>query len=140
MSRKDKKPEVTGYDYSTREAREVTVNDLFHRAKNARTAVEIEWMRCNDYYNGIHDVTKETMAFCRDNDLPWVPANMPDPWIMVESQIDPSVPEPEFRGRDDDLDSARARRREFAVRYITSIFPRIRVFSNESVLHIRWPK
>ena len=98
MSRKDKKPAVTGYDYSTREAREVTVNDLFHRAKSARTAVEIEWMRCNDYYNGIHDVTKETMAFCRDNDLPWVPANMPDPWIMVESQIDPAVPE-EWRMR-----------------------------------------
>ena len=86
MSRKDKKSPVTGYDYSTREAREVTVNDLFHRAKSARTAVEIEWMRCNDYYNGIHDVTKETMAFCRDNDLPWVPANMPDPWIMVENE------------------------------------------------------
>lgn len=118
MSRKKDKPNVTGYDYSTREAREVTVNDLFHRAKSARTAVEIEWMRYNDYYNGVHDVTKETMAFCRDNDLPWVPANMPDPWIMVESQIDPNVPEPEFHGRDDDMDSAKARRREFAVRYI----------------------
>ena len=54
MSRKKEKAPVTGYDYSTREAREVTVNDL-----------------------------------------PWVPANMPDPWIMVESQIDPNVPEPE---------------------------------------------
>ena len=116
--RKKDRPAVTGYDYTTREAREVTVNDLFHRAKSARTAVELEWQRCNDYYNGIHDVTKETMAFCRDNDLPWVPANMPDPWITVESQIDPSVPEPEFRGRDDDMDSVKARQREFAVRYI----------------------
>ena len=118
MSRKKEKTPVAGYDYSTREAREVTVNELFHRAKNARTAVELEWQRYNDYYNGVHDVTRETMEFCRDNDLPWVPANMPDPWIMVESQIDPNVPEPEFRGRDDDLDSARARQREFAVRYI----------------------
>ena len=118
MSRKKDKPNVTGYDYSTREAREVTVNDLFHRAKNARTAVELEWQRYNDYYNGVHDVTRETAAFCRDNDLPWVPANMPDPWIMVESQIDPNVPEPEFHGRDDDMDSVKARRREFAVRYI----------------------
>ena len=119
MKRKEKdRPIVTGYDYSTREAREVTVNDLFARAKSARTAVELDWQRCNDYYNGIHDVTRETMDFCRDNDLPWVPANMPDPWIMVESQIDPNVPEPEFRGRDSDMDSARARQREFAVRYI----------------------
>lgn len=117
--RKDaNEPVVSGYDYSTREAREVTVSELFHRARNARTAVEAEWQRYNDYYNGIHDVTAETAEFCRDNDLPWVPANMPDPWIMVESQLDPAVPEPEFRGRDDDMDSAKARQREFAVRYI----------------------
>ena len=111
-------PVVSGYDYSTREARERTVSELFHRAKNARTVVESEWQRYNDYYNGIHDVTRETMDFCRDNDLPWVPMNMPDPWIMVESQLDPSVPEPEFHGRDDDMDSQKARQREFAVRYI----------------------
>ena len=111
-------PAVVGYDYSTREAREVTVQELFHRAKNARTAVEIEWQRCNDYYNGIHDVTRETMEFCRDNDMPWVPANMPDPWIMVESQFDPSVPEQEFHGRDSDMDSQKAKQREFAVKYI----------------------
>ena len=121
MRRKQKtteKPIVTGYDYSTREAREVTVQQLFHRAKNARTAVELEWTRYNDYYNGIHDVTRETVDFCRDNDLPWVPCNMPDPWIMVESQLDPSVPEPEFRGRDNDMDSQKARQRQFAVKYI----------------------
>ena len=111
-------PVVSGYDYSTREARENTVSELFHRAKNARTVVESEWQRYNDYYNGIHDVTRETMDFCRDNDLPWVPMNMPDPWIMVESQLDPSVPEPEFHGRDSDMDSQKARQREFAVKYI----------------------
>ena len=116
--RKNDAPMVVGYDYSTREAREATASELFHRAKNARTAVEIEWQRCNDYYNGIHDVTRETMDFCRNNALPWVPMNMPDPWIMVESQLDPSVPEPEFHGRDDDMDSKKARQREFAVRYI----------------------
>jgi len=116
--RKNTEPVVTGYDYATKEAREVTVQDLFHRAKNARTVVESEWQRFNDYYNGIHDVTRETMDYCRENDLPWVPANMPDPWIMVESQIDPNVPEPEFHGRDSDMDSAKARQREFAVKYI----------------------
>ena len=77
--RKNTEPVVTGYDYSSREARETTVQELFHRAKNARTVVEADWQRFNDYYNGIHDVTKETMDYCRENDLPWVPANMPDP-------------------------------------------------------------
>ena len=31
----EKKPVVSGYDYSTREARENTVSELFHRAKTA---------------------------------------------------------------------------------------------------------
>lgn len=114
----DEKAVVRGYDYSTREAREATASELFHRAKMARTAVEIEWQRYNDYYNGIHDASRETEEFCRGNDVTWIPATMPDPWIMVESQLDPSVPEPEFHGRDDDMDSKKARQREFAVRYI----------------------
>ena len=110
---------IVGYDYSTPELREETADALFRRAKNARTAVEIEWERCNDYYNGIHDASKEMVDYCRSNDVPWIPANMPDPYILVESQIDPTVPEPEFRGRDNDLDSKKAKQREFAVRYIT---------------------
>ena len=109
---------IVGYDYSTREMREETADALFRRAKSARTAVEIEWEKCNDYYNGIHDATKEMVEYCRANDVPWIPANMPDPYILVETQINPNVPEPEFRGRDDDLDSQKAKQREFAVRYI----------------------
>ena len=111
-------PVVKGYDYSSREKREETVSQLFTRAKMARTATESEWQRYNDYYNGIHEVSKETAEWCRDNNVPWIPATMPDPWIMVESQLDPSVPEPEFHGRDDDMDSEKAKQREFAVRYI----------------------
>jgi len=111
-------PIVKGYDYSSREKREETVSQLFTRAKMARTATESEWQRYNDYYNGIHEVSKETAEWCRDNNVPWIPATMPDPWIMVESQLDPSVPEPEFHGRDDDMDSEKAKQREFAVRYI----------------------
>ena len=117
-TRQKKRLPVSGYDYSDREHRETTVQDLFQRAKSARTVRESEWQRYNDYYNGIHDVTAETMAYCRENDLPWVPANVPDPWILVESQMDPTVPEPEFRGRDTDMDSQKAKQREFAVRYI----------------------
>ena len=61
---------IVGYDYSTRERREETADALFRRAKNARTAVEIEWERCNDYYNGVHDATKEMVEYCRANDVP----------------------------------------------------------------------
>ena len=113
-----REPGVSGYDYSTREAREATATALFHRARNARTAVELDWTRYNDYYNFVHDAASETAGYCRENGLPWLPACLPDPWIMIESQIDPNVPEPEFRGRDTDQDSAKARQREYAVRYI----------------------
>ena len=107
-----------GYDYSSREMREDTVLQLFERARTARGSVEQEWARYNDYYNGLHDGVREQAEYARNNDVPFMPAVMPDPWIMVESQIDPNVPEPEFHGRDDDMDDARARQREFAVRYI----------------------
>ena len=120
MARKDKdKKIISGYDYTEREAREETAAQLFYKAKAARTAVESEWEKYNDYYNGIHDATEEVRAYCRENNLPWMPATLPDPWIMVESQIDPNVPEPEFHGRDDDMDGRKAKQREFAVRYIT---------------------
>lgn len=110
-------PILTGYDYSTQEAREETVSALFARAKNARTVVESEWQRYNDYYNFIHDSTGATEEFRDAEGLP-MNAVMPDPWILVESQITPEVPEPEFHGRDDDMDSSKAKQREFAVRYI----------------------
>ena len=109
---------LPGYDYSTPEAREETAAALFTRARSARTAVESEWQRCNDYYNFIHDAPREALEHCREAELPWIPAGVPDPWIMVESQIDPTLPQPEFRGRDSDMDSVRARQREYAVRYI----------------------
>ena len=50
---------VTGYDYSTREAREETVSALFARARSARSAVEQEWTRYNDYYNFLHARCRE---------------------------------------------------------------------------------
>ncbi len=118
--RKKKKSEALfcGYDYSDRDHREETVNTLYARAKAARSAVEMEWERYNDYYNGVHDVTAEIDEFCKRSEIDWRPPVMPDAWIAVESQIDPDVPEPEFRGRDSDMDSTKARQREYAVKYI----------------------
>lgn len=111
-------PLYCGYDYSTRENREDTVNTLYLRAKTARAAVERDWERCNDYYNFIHDVTGEIDEYCKAGGVDFRPPVMPDAWIAVESQIDPDVPEPEFRGRDSDKDSQKARQREYAVKYI----------------------
>lgn len=109
---------IPGYDFTTAEKREETANLLFAKARNARQAQEREWEKCNDYYNFVHDSVNEVKKYCEDKGLPWVPACIPDPYIIVESQIDPDVPEPEFRGRDDDVDGKMAKQREYAVRYI----------------------
>ena len=113
-----REPLINDINYSTREDRERTVAMLFAEAKNARTIQETEWIRYNDYYNFLHDVASEIREYCEENDMPFSPAIVSDPWVMVESQIDPNVPEPEFHGRDTDTDSAKAKQREYAVKYI----------------------
>ena len=107
------------YDYSTPEGRVATAEWLFQQAKNERAAVEAAWIRYNDYYNFAHDAVREMAEAREEAGLDPLPACVPDPYIMVESQINPDVPQPEFHGRDDDLDSVKAKERELAVRYIT---------------------
>ena len=51
----------------------------------------------------------------------WLLPAVPDPYIMVESQIIPDVPQPEFRGRDGEQDGENARKRAFAVKYICEV-------------------
>jgi len=106
------------YDYATAEGRVATAEWLFRQAKDERAVREAEWRRFNDYYNNAHDAAREMADALEDAGLPWSPACVPDPYIMVESQIEPDVPVPEFRGRDGDLDSAKAKERELAVRYL----------------------
>lgn len=106
------------YDYASEEGRVATAEWLFQQAKDERAVREAEWRRYNDYYNNAHDAIRE-MAEARDEfDLNPQTACVPDPYIMVESQIEPDVPMPEFHGRDDDMDSTKARERELAVRYL----------------------
>jgi len=110
--------ETRTYDYTTRENRILTAQWLFDQAKLERTAKEQEWIKFNDYYNGAHDVAKEMADALDSADIPFIPAAVPDPFIMVESQISPDVPEPEFHGRDDDMDSEKAKERQKAVKFV----------------------
>lgn len=109
---------LAGYDYSDRARREETAAALYARAKGARTAIEAQWVQYNDYYNALHNAAEEVREAVRESGIGWDPAVVPDPYIQVESQIDPVVPEPEFRGRDDDQDSVKARQREYAVKFV----------------------
>ena len=106
------------YDYSTAEGRVATAEWLFQQAKDERAAVETMWRKHNDYYNFAHDTAKEMAEAREESGLAPLLACVPDPYIMVESQINPDIPQPEFHGRDDDLDSVKAKERELAVKYI----------------------
>lgn len=106
------------YDYTTEEGRVATAEWLFEQAKNERTAVEDGWVRNEGYYNFVHAAAAEMREALEEQGIDWTPAVVPDPFIQVESQLVPEVPQPEFHGRDDDADGEKARRREFAVRYI----------------------
>ena len=106
------------YDYTTEESRVATAEWLFEQAKNERTAVEDGWVRNEGYYNFVHTAAAEMREALEEQGIDWTPAVVPDPFIQVESQLVPEVPQPEFHGRDDDADGEKARRREFAVRYI----------------------
>ena len=106
------------YDYETPEGRASTAEWLLQQAKNERTGREDEWKRYEDYYNGIHDVSAELKDQLEMQGIDWNPPVIPDPYIMVESQIIPDIPEPEFRGREGDADSQKAKERGLAVKYI----------------------
>ena len=116
--RQEETPVILGYDYSTPEARVETASRLLAATKSWRKPFEADWKLWDDYYNFLHDVSMEYRDYCQERDIPWLPATVPDPYIQVESQIVPTVPEPEFRGRDEDQDGKKAKVRELAVKYV----------------------
>ena len=122
LFRKTPSPEgyerVRVYDYATPEGRVATAEWLFQQAKDERAVTEAMWRKHNDYYNFAHDAAREMAEAREESGLDPLLACVPDPYIMVESQINPDIPQPEFHGRDDDLDSKKARERELAVKYI----------------------
>ena len=115
---KEEAAENRMYDYSSAEGRISTAEWLLQQAKNERTGQEHLWQKCEDYYNGNHSVLDEVYDQMREQNMDFALPVVPDPYIMVESQIEPSIPQPEFRGRDDDRDGERAKQRALAVKYI----------------------
>ncbi|MDO4809980.1 MAG: hypothetical protein Q4A04_08485 [Eubacteriales bacterium] len=109
--------ETRTYDYSTAENRVSTAEWLFEQARMERTAKESEWLKYDDYYNFAHDTSKNAAESLDEMEVPFIPATVPEPYIMVESQITPDVPMPEFHGRDED-DDEKSMERQLAVRYV----------------------
>lgn len=106
------------YNYEDKDSREATVGWLFEYSKNQRSSQEVTWRTMDDYYEGRHPSQSELADYCAENQIPFIPAIIPDPYIHVESQIIPDIPDFEFNGRDDDMDSQKAKQREYAVKFV----------------------
>lgn len=99
-------------DYSTKSKRESTVQLLWSLAKNARQVQDDRWVRQKKIYDNAR------LALDADDIDDAEKSILTEPYIQVESQIDPMVPEPEFRGRDADMDDQKAKQREYVCKYI----------------------
>lgn len=106
------------YDFSTPEARQESVLYFYDYAKTQRTDQTEKWKMLDDYYNNQHVTQLEIAQAMAERNIPFIPAIIPDPYIHVESQIIPDIPDFEFNGRDDDLDSQKAKQREYVVKYV----------------------
>lgn len=105
------------YDYSSPTAREDTVRSLVGESAIARQSMDTYWRKMKRYYDGMHDIAFYSGSFCEDMRLPWTPAQAPDGFVHVESQIDSKLPDFEFSPRGG-VSSDTVRRREETVRRI----------------------
>jgi hypothetical protein len=109
---------ANAWDMSTKEARERQVKRDFELAKTHKNPITKKMRTLDDYYNNKHYTRDQILKIAESKGWNFIPPVLPDPFIQVESQIDPDVPVPEFRGRDEDIDSAKAKQREEVVNYI----------------------
>lgn len=109
------------FNYSSKEFREGNIPKLLALAQSAREPFDILWRNYDNYYDGIHEtITELDEVIDEDSDEDYTPI-LTDPFIHIESQIDPTVPEPEFKARDCKNDYKKAKQREYVVKYILAI-------------------
>lgn len=102
----------------TPQNREKTVRVLFENAKNHKGTITDKFRHLDEYYHNQHYSKDQVTALAAENGWDFTPPVLPDPFIQVESQLDPLRPEFTFKGRDDDMDSANAKIRQAVVEFI----------------------
>lgn len=144
---KIEKHEYVEFDYSTPTSRVQTALALFDIAKNEKAKVVTEWEENKRFYEGHHKLGAQTKDELGDLDdyekFVYEYLVLTDPFIQVESQIDPNQPEPSFYGRDAKMDEAKAKQREYTTKFIlqnnnyqsisTSIQRAVRLYGNAFV-------
>jgi len=103
------------FDMSTKESRETIATRDYYYAKTKRAGQVTKWQRLDSYYNNEHYTKTQVEDLIAKNNWNFTPPVLPDPFIQVESQIDSVIPQVEFRGRDSDIDSKKAKINNFLI-------------------------
>lgn len=112
---------VTGaadWNMKSKEAREHQVRRDYDYARTERVEHTNKMVLLNNYYNGKCYSKQQITELAQKYGWGFTPPSIPWPFIQVESQIDNVVPQHQFKGRDNDLDSERAKIREQVVDFI----------------------
>lgn len=106
------------YDMRTREARERRVKADYEYAKVQKQPQTEKFIEYDNYYHNEHYSKQQMLELKEKMGWKFIPPVLPDPYIQVESQIDNDIPAFQFKGRDDDLDSQKAKLRQKVVEFI----------------------
>ena len=109
---------ATSWNMSSKEAREQQVKHDYEFAKTEKSEITKKFVELNNYYNNKCYSKDQIAELAQKYGWNFVPPSIPYPFIHVESQIDDTIPQFQFKGRDDDLDSQRAKVREDIVNFI----------------------
>jgi len=116
MAKQTKQIDV--WDMSNKLARETQVKREFSRAFDKKGPRAELFVELDDYYNNKHYSKDQIVTLAAEKGWDFVPPILPDPFIQVESLIDPNKPDFTFKGRDSDTDSDKAKERQDVVEFI----------------------
>ncbi len=105
------------YNYSDTFCREETVGFLLDYASRSRENMNDYWKKMRRYYDGDHDIRKQTNSLYEKHSLPWRAAQSTDGYMHVETLIEPEIPDFEFSPRNE-TKADRAKQREEITRYV----------------------
>lgn len=116
-----KKPEKEKYQLPKNEKDGALLKRMEEDYEIAKAQREPHIQKCkmfNRYYRN-HHYTQEQMQILREKyGIDYIPPVLPEPFVQVESQIDVTLPQFQFNGRDENIDPDKAKQREEVVQYI----------------------
>ncbi|MGE5328000.1 MAG: hypothetical protein ACM3KR_00630 [Deltaproteobacteria bacterium] len=116
MAKNQSKDQV--WDMSTKQAREIQVKRDFGIAKDAKMPITLQLIQLDEYYNNRHYTKDQIINLAAEKGWDFVPPVLPDPFILVETGIDPLRPEFTFKGRDNKITEDKIKERQDVVEFI----------------------